>query len=239
MAPTATDDFLNDARKRMVDSQLRPNKVTDPRILAAMRALPREAFLPPALLPLAYADRNVPLGDGRMLLQPMTLARLVQATSPTAGDRVLVVGANTGYAAAVFAALGCVVVALEQAGPLADLAKTALAATSPTGTSPAGTSPAATSPAVTVATGLLPAGWAAGAPYDVILIDGAVPEVPAAIAAQLNRQTGRLVTIVNTGGRTSHAVQAEPAATGLSVRTLFDCLCPVIPAFARAPAFEF
>ena len=229
MAPTATDDFLNDARKRMVDSQLRPNKVTDPRILAAMRALPREAFLPPALLPLAYADRTVPLGDGRMLLQPMTLARLVQATSPTAGDRVLVVGANTGYAAAVFAALGCVVVALEQAGPLADLAKTALAATFP----------AATVATVTVATGPLPAGWAAGAPYDVILIDGAVPEVPAAIAAQLNRQTGRLVTIVNTGGRTSHAVQAEPAATGLSVRTLFDCLCPVIPAFARAPAFEF
>lgn len=224
MAPTATEDFLNDARKRMVDSQLRPNKVTDPRILAAMRALPREAFLPPARLPLAYADRNIPLGEGRMLLQPMTLARLVQATSPVAGDRVLVVGANTGYAAALFAALGCAVVALEQAGPLADFAKTALAATSP---------------AVTVATGPLAAGWAAGAPYDLILIDGAVPEVPAAIAAQLNRQTGRLVAIVNTDGRTSHAIQAEPTASGLSVRALFDCLCPVIPAFARAPAFEF
>lgn len=214
-----TDDYADDARKRMVDSQLRPNKVTDPRILTAMRTLPRERFLPPALSALAYSDQNVSLGGGRVLLQPMTLARLIQAMEPLAGDKTLIVGAGTGYAAAVLAACGCTVTALEESGPLLDLAKAA-----PTG--------------ATIVSGPLAAGWPAGAPYDLILIDGAVTEVPAAIAAQLKPETGRLVTILSQG-RTSHAIKAEATAAGISVRPLFDCLCPELPAFARAPAFEF
>ncbi len=224
MAPTTNDAFLADARKRMVESQLRPNKVTDPRILAAMRALPREAFLPPALLALAYSDQNVALGGGRVLTQPMTLARLAQAATPLPGERVLIVGAGTGYSAAVFSAIGCAVTALEEPGPLAELAQSALAATSP---------------GVSLVLGSLAAGWAAGAPYDIVLIDGAVPEIPAALGHQLNQDTGRLVAIVGDGGHTSHAARCEPGAAGLSVRALFDCLCPVIPAFARTPAFQF
>ena len=227
------DSFLIDARNRMVDSQIRPNKVSDPRILDAMRHLPRERFLPDAQLALAYADQNVPLGGGRVLLQALTLARLVQAAEPLPGEKVLVVAAGTGYSAALFAALGCDVTALEEPGPLLDLARTALAATAP---------------AVTVVSGALQGGWPAGAPYDIILIDGAVSEVPTAIASQLNRQTGRLVTIIgpngNTGGMqrtggTGLAVHAEPTPAGLSLRALFDFLCPVLPGFAAAPAFVF
>jgi protein-L-isoaspartate(D-aspartate) O-methyltransferase len=239
MAPSTenvlNDAFLTDARNRMVDSQIRPTKVSDPRILDAMRHLPRERFLPDALRALAYADQNVPLGGGRVLLQPMTLARLVQAAAPSRGEKVLVAGAGTGYSAALLAALGCEVTALEEPGVLLDLAKTALAAAAPS---------------VTLVSGSPPAGWPAGAPYDLILIDGAVPEVPAALASQLNRETGRLVTIIGPGGigpggggggmgHTGLAVHAEPTPAGVSVRALFDCLCPILPAFAAAPVFEF
>jgi len=217
-------DFIIDARKRMVDSQIRPNKVSDPRILDAMRHLPRERFLPASLAALAYADQNVKLGSGRVLPQPMVLARLVQAAEPATGEKVLVIGAGTGYSAALLAALGCAVTALEEPGPLLDQAKSALAAVAPS---------------VTLAGGSLPAGVPSGAPWDLILIDGAVPAVPASIASQLNRETGRLVTIISDSDHTGHAVLAEPTPAGVSVHALFDCLCPLLPGFAPAPAFEF
>ena len=89
-----------DPRNHMVDSQVRPNKVTDPRILAAMRHLPRERFIPDDLAALAYADADVPLGAGRVLIEPMVIARLLQLTAVAVGERTLVVGAGTGYAAA-------------------------------------------------------------------------------------------------------------------------------------------
>ncbi len=229
-ANSRPNSFLIDARNRMVDSQVRPNKVSDPRILDAMRHLPRERFLPETQLALAYADQNVPLGGGRVLLQPLALARLVQAAEPMPGEKVLVVAAGSGYSAALFAALGCDVTALEEPGTLLDMARTALAAMAP---------------AVKLVSGALPAGWPAGAPYDIILIDGAVPEVPATVASQLNRATGRLLTVIgpnsNAGSmpRTGLAVQAEPTPAGVSLRALFDCLCPILPGFAAVPAFEF
>ena len=105
-------DLFADARRNMVDSQIRPNRVTDPRILAAMRRLPRESFLPSAVRALAYADEDVPLGNGRFMMEPMVLARLLQAAALIDQERVLVVGAGTGYGAAVIAACGCKVTAL-------------------------------------------------------------------------------------------------------------------------------
>ena len=92
---------------------------------------------------------------------------------------------------------------------------------------------------VTVVTGPLPAGWAAGAPYDLILLEGAVPELPAALMAQLNPDGGRLMTILSRGAHIGHAVQAGLTPAGHSVRALFDAACPVPPAFAPAPAFAF
>ncbi len=247
-SPTANvlnDAFLNDARARMVDSQIRPNKVTDPGILEAMRQLPRERFLPASLAARAYSDQNVNLGGGRVLLQPMVLARLVSATEAATGEKVLVTGAGTGYTAALFAALGCTVTALEEPGPLFHLALQVLSTVAPS---------------VTLVSGSLPAGWPAGAPYDIILLDGAVPDVPAGLVGQLARDSGRLVTILGPGGtgvgsnsevtggkiggmhhagHTGVAVHVEPTAAGFSIHTLFDCLCPILPAFAVAPAFQF
>jgi protein-L-isoaspartate(D-aspartate) O-methyltransferase len=221
---TQTESYLAEARERMVASQLRPNKVSDPRILDAMRRLKRERFLPSALRAFAYADDNVSLGSGRVLSQPMVQARMIQAATPSPGEAALVVGAGTGYAAAVLAVLGLRVTALEESAILLDLAHAAFATEAPN---------------VTVAQGPLPAGWPSGAPYDVILIEGAVPEVSADLASQLRPETGRLVTIISERGGMGYAALAELTPAGVSVRPLFDCQSPVLPGFDRARAFEF
>jgi protein-L-isoaspartate(D-aspartate) O-methyltransferase len=217
-------ELFADARKRMVDSQIRPNRVTDPRILSAMRRLPRERFLPPAAVPLAYADEDVPLGHGRYMLEPMVLAKLLQAATLQEHERVLVVGANTGYAAAVLAACGCRVVALEEDPALLAIAEAILAQEAP---------------GVTLASGPLSAGWPGHAPYDMILIEGAVPEVPPALAAQLHQETGRLLTAICCEGRATRAVQAELTGGSLGMTAIFDCNTPPIPSLRRAPVFEF
>jgi len=155
-------DFT-DARNRMVDSQIRPNKVTDPRILSAMRQLPRERFLPPELRTRAYLDEDVPLGGGRVLMEPLVIARLVQLLAPGAGERALVVGAGVGYGAALLGSCGVRVTALEEEPALAALAKGTLAELAP---------------GVSVVVGPLAAGWKSGAPYDLVLIEGAVADIP-------------------------------------------------------------
>ena len=140
-----------EARNNMVDSQVRPNKVNDPRIIDAMRRLPRERFLPPALASVAYADDDVKLGRGRVLVQPMVIARLVQLTAVVAGERALVVAAGSGYGAALLAACGARVTALEEDETLLALARPSLAELAPS---------------VSLVSGPLAAGWPAGAPYE-------------------------------------------------------------------------
>jgi protein-L-isoaspartate(D-aspartate) O-methyltransferase len=217
-------DPFADPRNRMVDSQVRPNRVTDPRILAAMRAIPRHRFLPPALAPLAYADQDVPLGNGRVLLAPMLIARLIQLIAPVGGERALVVAAGVGYGAAVLAACGVRVTALEQDEALLAVAGTALAAVSP---------------GVSLVAGTLAAGWPAEAPYDIVLIEGAVAAVPTAIAAQLRQEAGRLVTVIRGSSGPGQAVRGEATQAGLQLRPEFDCATPPIPVLLPAPVFTF
>src|SRR5580658_5878099 len=188
-------DPFADARNRMVDSQVRPNKVTDPRIPAAMGAL-------------AYADQDVPVGNGRVLLAPMLLAKLIQLIAPVAGERALVVASGVGYGAAVLAACGVRVIALEQDEALLAVARTALAAASP---------------GVNLVAGALAGGWPAEAPYDIVFIEGAVASVPAAIAAQLRQEAGRLVTVIRDTAGPGQAVRGEATQAGLQLRPEFDC----------------
>lgn len=228
-------DFAK-ARLNMVDGQLRPNKVTDAALLAAMGEVPREAFLPAERRALAYADEDVPVGPGsgvagsgvaafdvpgRHLLEPMVFARLVQAAEVTAGTRVLVVAAGVGYGAAVLARCGARVVALEAPGPLADALPARV-------------------PGVTVVSGPVTEGWAAAAPYDVILIEGAVEHVPAAIEAQL-AEGGRLLTVIAAPRRfvLGRAVRRVRLAGTVTEVPLFDAGTPVLAEFRRAPAFVF
>ena len=217
------------ARTLMVDGQVRPNKVTDPRIIAAMRRIAREEFVPPQLADLSYSDEDVPLGNGRYLMEPMVIARLVQMAAPRPDERVLVVAAGSGYGAAVIADCGAQVVALEEDPALLALARRALASQAPS---------------VTLVEGKLIAAWLSAAPYDVILIEGAVEDIPPAIVAQLKPEAGRLVTVRVDGGHNSmarigHGVLGERTAAGLSFQPIFDCAVPLLPAMRRAPGFVF
>jgi protein-L-isoaspartate(D-aspartate) O-methyltransferase len=211
------------ARNLMVDGQLRPNRVTDRRILDAMRALKRETFVPPAQAALAYIDQDIPLGRGRVLLKPLVIARLLQLARPRAGETALVVGAGTGYGAAILAATGAHVVALEEDADLAATARRLL-----TGTAN-----------VTVVHGKLAEGFAASAPYDLIVIEGAVPAIPDAIGAQV-AAGGRLAAILCVPGHAGTAVLAEPSTGGkLSVQPAFDAAAPYLGSLAPSPGFTF
>ena len=216
-------DFA-DARTRMVDSQVRPNKVNDPRILAAMRRIQRERFLPAALAARAYCDEDVPLGNGRVLTEPMAIARLIQLAAPVAGKTALVVAAGPGYSAAMLADCGVRVIALEEDPALLGLARAALAGEAPS---------------VTLVAGRLAAGWPDQAPYDLIVIDGAVRDIPPAIAAQLRPGTGRLVTVLRAERHGGRAVLAEAGPAGLRAQAAFDCATPLIPSLVPAPGFVF
>ncbi len=195
------DDLFADARNCMVDSQIRPNRVVDPRVLQAMRTIPRERFVPQGAQALAYADEDVPLGNGRYLMEPMVFARLLQAVGLRDNESVLVVGAATGYGAAVLAACGCRVTALEEDPALLATARAVLAREAP---------------GVTLVSGPLAAGWPALAPYDLILIEGAVPEIPPALVAQTRQDTGRILGALHMSGRVTQAVMAEATPAGLS-----------------------
>jgi protein-L-isoaspartate(D-aspartate) O-methyltransferase len=217
-------------RSNMVDGQLRPSKVSDPRVLAAMRSLPRERFLPPALAAVAYGDQNVALPEGRCLIEPLVLARLVQLADPAPDERVLVVGAGTGYGAAVLAACGAAVVALEENDELLRIARAVLPEVA-----------SGRHAEVQIVAGPLAAGWPAGAPYDLVFIEGGFEDLPAAIAGQVRPDGGRLVGVRVVAGRIGQAVLGERVGAGpaISLRPAFDCATPALPSLRRERGFVF
>jgi protein-L-isoaspartate(D-aspartate) O-methyltransferase len=217
-------DFA-EARRFMVEGQLRPNRVEDPRIVGAMRDLPRERFVPAALAARAHADADLPLPGGRAMLKPMVLARLVQLAALKRGERALVLAAGTGFGAALMAAIGGEVTAVESDPVLVAMARAAL--------------PAAVAPgAVTLVQADPAQGHAAGAPFDVIMIEGGVAAVPRAIEDQL-AEGGRLVAIGLEGGPPGRALLVRRAGGALSTTREFDAHAPALPGFAAAPAFAF
>jgi protein-L-isoaspartate(D-aspartate) O-methyltransferase len=211
------------ARRLMVDGQVRTADVTNPDLLAAMLAVPRELFVPPSLSAQAYSDGDVTIAKGRALLKPMVLAKLIQAAQVGGSDRVLDVGCATGYSAAVLARLAGSVVALEEDASLAHRAQEALAATG--------------AAAVAVVTGPLAAGWPASAPYNVILLNGATEVIPEALGKQL-QPDGRLACIFGRApaGRATIFRLIEGQLVG---RPVFDATALVLPGFVAPPAFVF
>lgn len=224
MGTGAAKDFAA-ARRFMVDGQIRTNKVTDERLIEALVDLPRERFVPPALQARAYIDDDLPLGNGRYVMEPMVLARLVQALQVKSGDRVLVVGAAGGYGAALLARLGASVTALESDDALASFARTALAGESI---------------GANVVSGALGDGYAQGGPYNAILVEGAVAEIPARLLEQL-KQPGKLATVLRdndvTSGRAVLATRGDAGAVG--TRVLFDANTRLLAGFEPKPAFAF
>jgi len=212
------------ARRMMVDGQILTRDVFDTDLLAAMLEVPRERFVPGNQAGLAYLDRNLPLtADGsRCLLQPMVLARLVQAADITATDRVLDVGCGTGYSSALLARLAGSVVALEEDKDLASFARRVLAELAPH---------------VEVVQGPLKAGWPSAGPYDVIVLNGATEVIPQPLFAQL-KEGGRLVGIGGKAPATKARIYRSIRGD-ISDREITEAAAPLLPGFARPPAFVF
>lgn len=212
---TPIPDFAA-AREAMVDSQLRPEGVVDPAVVSAMARVEREKFLPRHTRPLAYVDRAVAIGAGRFMPAPAVLGQLLTQMMPQTGQKALVVGAGTGYSAAVLAAIGLDVTALESSAELASAARELGIAT---------------------VDGPLAAGWPKQAPYDQILIDGAVEYIPDAIVDQL-ADGGRLGTALVDRGIT-RLIVGRKSGGAFGYLSLSDAGVPALPGFARPRQFTF
>jgi protein-L-isoaspartate(D-aspartate) O-methyltransferase len=208
-------DFAT-ARLAMVESQLRPQGVTDAGVLRAMGSIEREKFLPSHTRPLAYVDRGVAIADGRFMPAPTVLGSLLTQMMPQRGQRALVVGAGTGYSAAVLADIGLDVMALESDPQLVAAAREL---------------------GINCVEGPLEAGHRKGAPYDQILIDGAVEFIPDAIVAQL-ADGGRLGTALLDRGIT-RLVIGRKAGGAFGHLSVGDAGVPALPGFQRPTAFTF
>ncbi len=204
------------ARAAMVDTQLRPQGVNFPPVLDAIKTVPREAFVAEDVKPIAYIDRTIPMGDGRLMSGAPVIGKLLTEMTPLAGERALVVGCGTGYSAAVLKAMGLDVIGLESSPVLARRARAL---------------------GIEVVEGPLEEGWKKGAPYDLILIDGAVEHVPDAIIAQLTVH-GRLGTALVDQGVSRLAV-GRRAGKGFGFHTLADAGAAALPGFSRPRGFTF
>lgn len=215
-------------RRNMVESQVRPSDVTDRRIIRAMADIPRELFVPEASRPLAYMDGGLVLGSAsggasRTMLEPRTFAKLVQAAQIEPTATVLDIGAATGYSSAVLARISRRVVALEVDAGFAAAARETLAQIGAEG--------------IEVVTGDLAAGWSDGAPYDAIVIEGAIETLPPGLLDQL-KDGGRLVAIQSHRG-TGRATVWRRDGSVFGTQDVFDANSEVLPGFERAPAFVF
>jgi protein-L-isoaspartate(D-aspartate) O-methyltransferase len=207
------------ARQHMVDGQIRTNRVTDERLIEAIRSLPRERFVPEPARPRAYLDNDVEIAPGRFLMEPMVTARLIQSADVKADDMALVVGAGTGYAAALLARLANTVVALESEPELAQRASAVFGEL-------------AIDNAI-VFEGPLNAGCPKHAPFNVIFLDGAVEQLPSALTSQL-AEGGRMVGVLQERGVGRASLWIKTGDV-VSRRTLFDANVAPLPGFG-APA---
>lgn len=213
----------------MVESQLRPNKVMHEAVLEAFESLPRERFVPAAMAAIAYADENLAIAAGRVILQPMVAARLVQAIPLKKTDTVLEIGTGTGYLTAVLAGLAGQVISVECDSGLARQAAKSLSDLGLTN--------------VAVVSSTLAEGYGARAPYDVIFINGGFEFVPDMLATQL-KTGGYLLGIQRHygPGHVAHkgeAVLCEKTPAGLASAPLFDASAPILPGFAKPHSFTF
>jgi len=214
------------ARRHMVDSQVLPNRVTDPDIIDAMATVPREMFVPDDRRSLAYCDEAVEIGNGRYLMEPMIVGRLLQSAGVKHTDLALAVGAGTGYLPAVLSRVAETVVVVEADSDLAAKAVKNLTALGIDNTA--------------VLEGNLSEGYPKQGPYDVIVFDGAVPAIPHDIGKQLG-EGGRMVAIVGGAapGHPGHAMLTTRFHGALSSRQLFDAGTPLLPGFDTPKTFQF
>lgn len=204
------------ARASMVDTQLRPEGVSHRPVVEAMASVRREEFVAEDARPLAYIDRAVAMGSGRLMSGPVVIGKLLSEMAPLPGERALVVGCGTGYSAAVLKSIGLKVTGLECDSGLAGRAREL---------------------GLDVVEGPLEDGWKKAAPYDLILIDGAIEHIPDAIVGQLTDH-GRLGTALIDRG-ICRLVVGRRAGKGFGLHSIADSGAAALPGFSRPRTFTF
>lgn len=221
-------DFYATARFNMVESQIKPNKIVNPKLIAAFENLPREAFVPEVQKPFAYSDQLIAIGSDRQMLTPMVLARMIQELDPQPHERVLDVGAGTGYAAAILNELAGETVALETDGSLLRLLQQ--------------NKQVHELQQVSAVNGTLCDGFAPASPFQAILIEGGIQWMPQKLIHQL-AEGGRLVCIFypegdlfGQMGEMQHYIKKDGV---MEKRTVMDAAAPILPGFNARATFRF
>lgn len=218
---TMTDNFAT-ARQSMVLCQLRPNNVTNDRIVEAMNAAPREKFVPKHLNGVAYLDEDLEIAPGRYLVEPRVFAKLIQEADPNEDDVVLDIGCATGYSACVLGALTRAVVAIESSEELVEKANRIISELECEN--------------VAVMQGDLADGNAKQGPYDIIHINGAISSVPQSLLDQLS-DTGRLICVEGAGPGVATIYEKQDGH--ISRRSAFEASLPLLPDFSSQKGFLF
>ena len=216
-------------RAHMVEGQILPNKVTDPRIVEAMAAVPRECFVTGSLQAVPYVDEDLEIGNGRYLTEPAVLARMIQMLDPDRDNTALDIGCASGYSSAILGRLAGTVIALESDVELSAIGANVL--------------PTLDIDNVLFIEGDLAQGYADQAPYDVILIGSGVEKVPKVILEQL-AEGGRLATVISQPlagghGHLGRATLYTRIGGVVSSRALFDAALPMLPGFRASHGFVF
>ena len=216
-------------RAHMVEGQILPNKVTDPRIVEAMAAVPRECFVTGPLQAVPYVDEDLEIGNGRYLTEPAVLARMIQMLDPDRDNTALDIGCASGYSSAILGRLAGTVIALESDVELSAIGANVL--------------PTLDIDNVLFIEGDLAQGYADQAPYDVILIGSGVEKVPKVILEQL-AEGGRLATVISQPlagghGHLGRATLYTRIGGVVSSRALFDAALPMLPGFRASHGFVF
>jgi protein-L-isoaspartate(D-aspartate) O-methyltransferase len=211
------------ARLNMVNNQLRPSRVDDPNVLDAMAEIPRELFLPKALRGVAYADEDLPLPTGGWLIEPLVLARLIQAAGIRPTDVVLVIGCSTGYAGVVLSRLAATVLLVEPEARAQDLESLL--------------DELGVDNVAVVVSEDPAAGHPSQAPFDVIFLVGSVRSVPPALFEQIG-EAGRIMAVID-DGRIGRATLFTRLHGVVGQREMFDAQIPPCPGLVSSPGFAF
>ena len=211
-------------RENMIDGQILPNKVTHPALIGSMSRVPREDFVAKRRRSVAYLDADIEIAPDRYLMKPWVFARLVEAVAPTMDDIGLYIGCGSGYGVAVLAGLCSTVIGLECDPALAERAS--------------GLFVDLEIDNALVVEGSLEEGYAEQGPYDLILLEGAVADVPSVILNQLT-ESGRLVAVISSGDSLGEATIIKRVGNAYGRRILFNAAPSPLPGFAVSAGFAF